>query len=208
MPSDLVTSNSQIFLQPDIINKLNSWEDFVGFYTQLEEVSSLSSWLKADLIKRLVEKFPDKNSLLEFSKSVNQKYSTIVNYLRIAKAFPMEKRIPEASFTLHFQASFIDSFDNEKQEFITDDRFKWLGIAIDQHWSTRALQSEIRRDKKTKALNSEVIPCDLCGSSEEETFEYIFYSPILHQVATHKDLHVTCFQSIIDKIGQEAPNGI
>lgn len=137
-------------LDATIIDKLETWEDHVSFYLQLEEGSSAFAWLKADTLAHLLTKFGD-SSIEKFANEINQKRSTVVNYLRTAKAFSSEQRIPSVSFSAHFQSSFADSYDTTKGEFVSNNRFKWIEKAADEGLSTRRLAEGIKVEKRTAA---------------------------------------------------------
>lgn len=150
MSNNLTPVEQQIGLSPEVFNNLKTYDDFVGFYIQLEQVSSGFSWMKADLLVEMDKKLGD-SSLRELGKSLRQPYSTTTNYIRAARAFPPEKRDVGASFSLHFQASFADSYDEKSKSFKTDERFKWLEEAIDNNYSTRQL-AEMIQEKKQNIL--------------------------------------------------------
>jgi hypothetical protein len=145
----LVPQNA-ISLDPAIVTKLETWEDHLSFYLQLEEGSTVFSWLKADTLVHLMERFGEQ-SLEKFANEVSQKRSTVINYVRTAKAFPPEKRIPTLSFSAHFQASYADSYDTQKGEFMSEKRFDWVEKAADEGFSTRKLAEEIKVEKKADA---------------------------------------------------------
>lgn len=127
-------------------NSLQTYEDFLSAYIQLEETTAIFSWTKADLLNELTKKYGEK-SLIALSKDIRQPTSTFVNYVRVARAFPENKRLPNASFTLHFQASFADSYNPKRGEFLTDQRFEWLNKAVDEGWSTRRLIENLRNNR-------------------------------------------------------------
>lgn len=147
--NDLTTTNIQnnLGLSPETFKHLKTYDDYVNFYVQLEEVSSGFSWMKSDLLLDAENKMGDK-SLRKFSTEVNQPYSTISNYIRVAKAFTPDERDVGASFSLHFQASFADSYSEDVQGFVGNKRFEWLAKAMDDNMSTRKLASEIQREKQ------------------------------------------------------------
>lgn len=138
-------------LTPEVYSKLDSFEDYVNFYIQLEEVSSGFSWMKADVLLQMEQKMGDK-SLKDFSQEVKQPLSTTTNYIRVARAFPTEKRDPGASFSLHFQASFADSYNEDTKDFKSEKRFDWLAKAMDSNMSTRRLSQEIQKEKQRELI--------------------------------------------------------
>jgi len=147
--NDLALTNIQnnLGLNPDTFKHLKEYDDYVNFYVQLEEASSGFSWMKSDLLLDAEKKMGDK-SLRKFSTEVNQPYSTIANYIRVAKAFSQDERDPGSSFSLHFQASFADSYSEDINGFVGNKRFEWLAKAMDENMSTRKLASEIQREKQ------------------------------------------------------------
>lgn len=151
-----------------------TYEDFLASYIQLEEESAQFSWLKADLLNTFSEEYGDK-SLTVLSNDIKQPQSTIKNYARVAKAFPKDKRLPNASFTLHFKACFADKYDPKTREFVTSNRFDWLNRAIDEKWSTRRLEEEIQEER-------------LSGTSESENTEVLDGKRILKEI--FRQLHV------------------
>jgi len=133
-------------LDPKILENFKTYDDYLGYYIELEQASSTFSWLKADLLKNMVEKLGD-NSVVKLAGDIRQPQSTIANYARVSAAFPAEKRDIGASFSLHFQASFADSLDENSRQFSGEKRFEWLNKAIDEHMSTRALAEAIQDEK-------------------------------------------------------------
>lgn len=141
-----VATYSPIGLDHSILAKLESYEDYLSFYVQLEEATTAFSWLKADTLYQMTHKLGDK-SLEQLSKDLRQKKSTVINYVRVAKAFPSDKREPLASFSAHFQASYADSFNDQTQEFDGEKRFEWIKKVSEEGYSTRQLAHEIRKEK-------------------------------------------------------------
>ena len=117
---------------------------------QLDEASSAFSWLKADALLRMYEKF-GKQSITELSKDVQQPEGTVINYVRTAKAFPQDQREDAASFSIHFQASYADSYDDFTNQFTSNDRFAWLKKAVDENMSTRKLAKAIKEQRMIAA---------------------------------------------------------
>lgn len=176
MPNSLavVENDISISLDPKVVSKFNSWEDWVTYYLQLGEASNSFSWYKADLLLHLFSKFGE-GSLDKFSTDVGESKSTVVNYVRTARAFPPEKRIPTLSFTHHFQASFADSYSEKDKDFEGEARYEILEKAADNQMSTRALQDEVKESKKEDYKEPKV--CDFTGVKSDKVLRYIFYSP-------------------------------
>lgn len=148
-----VENDIQPGLPPQVLTHLNSYDDYVDYYIQLEQASSGFSWMKADLLLQVEKKLGEK-SLRVFSGEVNQPQSTITNYIRVARAFDKERRDVGASFSTHFQASFADSYDEETKSFKSDTRFDWLNKAIDEKMSTRKLAQEIQKHKERSMITA------------------------------------------------------
>lgn len=138
--------NNSLALDSKVLENLESYDDFLSYYIQIDQTSSAFSWLKADLLFKMTQKLGD-NSVRKLAEDIKQPVSTIVNYTRTAMAFPPEKREEGASFSIHFQASFADSLDEKSREFDGGKRFEWLEKAIDNNMSTRKLAEEIQLQK-------------------------------------------------------------
>lgn len=149
----LAPINPSLALDPSILDNLESYDDFLSYYIQLDQTSSAFSWLKADLLLRMTQKLGD-NSVRKLAEDIKQPASTIVNYTRTALAFPPEKREEGTSFSMHFQASFADSLDEKTRDFDTEKRFEWLEKALDENMSTRRLAEEIQMEKSGILLSS------------------------------------------------------
>ena len=138
--------NNSLALDSKVLENLESYDDFLSYYIQIDQTSSAFSWLKADLLFKMTQKLGD-NSVKKLAEDIKQPVSTIVNYTRTAMAFPPEKREEGASFSIHFQASFADSLDEKSREFDGNKRFEWLEKAVDNNMSTRKLAEEIQLQK-------------------------------------------------------------
>lgn len=145
-----VAVTTPIGIDHSILAKLESYEDYLSFYIQLEEADAAFSWLRADTLLQMTQKLGG-TSLLQLSKDLRQKHSTVINYVRVAKAFPVDKRESLASFSAHFQASFADSFNDKSQEFNGEKRFTWIKKVAEEGMSVRELAHEIKQEK-TKEL--------------------------------------------------------
>lgn len=144
MKNQLVPKN--LGLSTQILNNLDSYDDFINFYIQINEAANGFSWMKADTLRVMEDRLGDK-SLKEMSKELGERYSTLVSYIRVSRAFPPDKRELGASFSLHFQASFADSYNNETKKFDGDTRFELRNKAIDENMSTRTLAKHIQEEK-------------------------------------------------------------
>ena len=136
-------------LSTSVLQKLENYDDFVNFYVQIDQAVNGFSWMKADTLYEMDRRLGD-SSLKAMSKELGENYSTLVSYIRVARAFPSEVRDQGASFSLHFQASFADKYDKGSKEFDGIERFEWLEKALDNNMSTRTLQQEIQATKEEK----------------------------------------------------------
>lgn len=199
MTSDVAVAKNSLGLDATILKNLESYDDFLSFYVQLEETSSAFSWLKADLLHEFVKKHGEK-SLDALSQDIKQPRPTINNYSRLAKAFPTEKRIQNLSFTGHLVACFADSFDTKKDDFVTQERFTWAQQAADEGWSTRKLHRKIQEVKDATPNLKRY--CTHCGKNEGEIQEYIIYRIGVRKAPEKFDLHEDCYiriQSFIEQ---------
>ena len=171
---------------------VETYEDFVSLYIQLDEANSTISWYKADVLNTMVSRFGDK-SLDQLSMDLGQPRSTISNYSRTAIAFPKDKRHEEVSFSLHFQASYADEFDETTRTFKSDDRFEVLDKAIDDGLSVRKLAETIKQSKEVFDY------CDYCNQSGDVKM-FIFYCPLERGMHKRMHLHKECFEEILGKI--------
>jgi hypothetical protein len=86
-------------------------------------------------------------SITELSKAIKQPKSTVISYIRVAKAFPQDKREPILSFSAHYQASYADSFNDSTQEFEGEKRFEWINKAAEGQLSTREIAQGVQEEK-------------------------------------------------------------
>lgn len=148
LPQNLGLSNS-------VLNSLSTYDDFLNFYIQIDQAVNGFSWMKADTLKTMEDRLGSA-SLKAMSKELGENYSTLVSYIRVSRAFPVEKRDVGASFSLHFQASFADSYNSETKEFSGEERFNWRDKALDDNMSTRTLQKEIQATKEPASDDPQV----------------------------------------------------
>ena len=144
-----------IVLDYSLLNQLENYEDYLSFYIQLEETSGIFSWLRADSLLQMSERLGE-TSLNQLSKDIRQPRSTIVNYIRAAKAFPQDTRNPMATFSAHLEASFSDSYDEKEGKFITNNRFEWINKVTENSLSTRQLHREIQSVKPENLENENI----------------------------------------------------
>jgi len=179
-------------LPAEVVKNLTTYEDHLSLYIQLEETSTSFSWLKADVLAHM-EETCGQGAPLQLSSTVGVPPGTISNYIRVARAFPPEKRDPGASFSLHFQASFADKYNEKTGTFATETRFKWRDKSIDNNLSTRSLHKEIRRAQIR--AKEKVFPCMLCGNTEG-TMQYALYAVLLDEKMQYFYLDKPCYKKL------------
>jgi len=182
-----------LYLNDDAVRDLVTWEDWVTTYLQLNEATNSVSWLKADFLFKLFERFGGE-SLEKFASDVGEPRSTVANYVRVSRAFPPETRVGHLSFTHHYQASFTDSYDETKKEFATDKRFEVIEDAASRNISTRQLKDEILESKERPAQAPAT--CDLCKKEAKEYQKYVFFSPGTGQESDKYTFHAKCYKEI------------
>ena len=194
MDKSLTKTNTPLGLDPAVLSQLETYGDFLSYYIQLEETSSAFSWLKADLLHEFVKRHGEK-SLEALSQDLKVPRPTISNYTKVSKAFPRDKRLPNASFTMHLVACFADEYDNKKDEFVSDKRYEFIEKAVDNQWSTRRLQRELQ-DIKTIEVKEQPF-CTYCGKTDDIIGEYLVYRTQVRRDPEKLKLHEECFQQII-----------
>lgn len=197
MNESALTVKNELFpmgLSENLASKLETWEDHVSYYIQLSEASNSFSWIKADILLHLTSKFGE-SSIEQISHDINEPASTIASYVRVARAFPTDKRDQSLSFSHHFQASFADSYDESRGEFVSDNRFKWIEKAADENLSTRRMKAEIKDEKQEDTGWKEAHKCDLCETEGHNVKKYVFFSP--GEKTVKFMLHPDCFGDVI-----------
>jgi hypothetical protein len=180
---------------------VKNWEDFIAYYQRLSEFSHNVSWHKADTLLALSQQF-GYSSLEKFAKQIGEPRSTVVGYVRVARAFPPEKRIDVVPFTAHLAASYIDPYDEVTKEFTSEKRFQLLETAADEGLSTRAVNDKVQEDKIARQERGEVVmECDLCRTNTPPIFPFTFGSPYRNKKTIRKNLHDTCFDNLLEKVG-------
>lgn len=194
-----MVDTSLSILDPSLLSKVNTWEEYLSIFIQLNDITTTSSWLKSDLLLKLSQQFGE-SSLAEFAKQLKIPVSTVTNYVRVARAFPIEKRSTEASFTVHFVASFADEMKSTG-EFVGDKRTEFLEKAVVEQYSSRRLEEEIQKEKKLIKTGVDILPCVHCKGTTGEIKHYIFFSPRSKERGVTFELHPECFQDIVKIIG-------
>ncbi len=205
MNKDVSVTNQkemQMGMSPTMANALNSWEDHLTVLLQLSEATAGLSWVKADVIAHMVNTFGE-TSIAKIAIDIAEPASTISAYTRVSRAFPQEQRNPCVSFSHHLQASFSDSYDETKKEFVGEERFDWVNKAEDERLSTRRLRNEIKDHKIESAPEwVEKKKCDHCHLDGDDIVKYVFFCPTQHGTSVKFVLHPQCFQDIVDGIGR------
>jgi hypothetical protein len=199
---NLLTRFSQdypLYLDDESVAGLTTWEEWISTYLQLNEATNSVSWLKADFLRKLHEKFGGE-SLEKFATDVGEPRSTVANYVRVSRAFPPGARVPHLSFTHHYQASFVDSYDEAKKEFATDKRFEVIEEAGARNISTRQLKDEIQDIKEKEQTPQIKDVCDFCKQQASKYKKYVFFSPNSGNEADKFKLHEDCYSEIIEYI--------
>ena len=191
-----------LYLDDEAVRGLETWEDWVTTYLQLNEATNSVSWLKADFLSKLYKKFGG-GSLEKFASDVGEPRSTVTNYVRVSRAFPPKARVPHLSFTHHYQASFTDSYDESKREFATDKRFEIIEDAAERNLSTRQLKNEILEKKDKEAVKKEKFVCDLCKKETDKYRNYVFFAPGTGEEADKFKFHKTCYRKILKYIKEQ-----
>lgn len=186
-------------ISQDVLQKLETYEEYLSYYISLDEAATNVSWIKADLLVHMQNKLGDK-SILALAKDVRQPYTTVVNYIRVARAFPPERRLPNVSFSHHYQASYADTYNEKERRFLTQTRFMWLARAADEQFSVRRLMDKVQMNKLQKENHSEIIPCIKCNTMEILTRKYLFYSPGARKEGIQVFLCDNCFLKVADYI--------
>ena len=175
----IIPADMPLGLDHTILQRLENYEDYLSFYIQLEEASGVFAWLRADTLYQMAKKLGE-NSLHQLAIDLRQSRSTVINYVRTARAFPHQEREPMVSFSSHFQASFADSYDEKTEQFKTNTRFEWIKKAADEGMSTRKLQKQI---KEKKAIAAGADPIVVARNIEIEDK----VSALMHYLGALKD---------------------
>lgn len=128
------------------LSQLKTYEDYLSFYSQLDEASSAFSWVKADVLHQMTMNLGEK-SLESLAADLKQPRSTVANYVRVARAFPPDKRLAIVPFSTHYQASYADSYDEKTKTFSGEERFALVQKAADENLSVRQVIREMKSQK-------------------------------------------------------------
>jgi hypothetical protein len=192
--------NEVVPINHNVLSNLESYDDYLSFYIQLDQTTSAFAWLKADLLHQMLQRLGE-GSLEQLSNDLREKRSTVANYVRVARAYPVEARDPMASFSLHLRASYADSYDEKTKEFSGNERFKWVQKAVDEKMSTRALGDALWLDKQQKLLGEQA-NCTRCHNNEGDInlYNLLLHSPLGGLIRDRVLLHIECYNEILNFI--------
>lgn len=187
-------------LTSDLLANLNTYDDFMRVYKQINRGENTFSWVKADLFLAMQKKLGGE-SLRDLAGELGHPLSTITNYIRVARGFPPNTRNYSLSFTHHFAATRVDSYNEKTGTFESNNRFAWLEKAAKEQLSTRKLESKVRLENKKKKTGT--LLCAHCGEDEVargEIQEYVIYAPDSGRAAKKFAIHAICYDTILDFI--------
>ena len=192
--------------QPTLPPTVESWEDFIAYYQRLSEISANVSWHKADTLLALSQKF-GYDSLGKFAQQIDEPRSTVVSYVRVARAFPPDKREDIVPFSTHLAASYIDTYSESTKDFAGEQRFQLLEQAATNELSTRAVHQKVQEEKIARQERGEaVLECDYCRTNTAPIFPYTFGSPYRNRTSDRFNLHDICYDTIIKGLGGKNGN--
>lgn len=200
--NDIIVSpikDSPLSLSPDIQKNLKSYEDYISYFVQLNEASNLVSWVRADLLNHMAQTLGEK-SLTQLSKDLAIPLSTVINYVRTARAFPAESRDPMLSFSHHLQASFADTYDEKTGEFSGEKRISWVAKSNIKNLSVKRLRSEMKEEQEKEEAQVAVLPCTHCKGDTGVINTYHFYQEGDRRQSHRMKLHEDCFLLILEFI--------
>jgi hypothetical protein len=96
-------------------------------YWEADRQQSSAQWTKGDLLLDLEDE-----SLMGFSRQVNDSYQQLRNYKWVSSCYPMSVRTDKLSWSHHERIA------------AREDRADWIKKAADNHWSVRKMLEEIR----------------------------------------------------------------
>lgn len=194
-------NNYPVGLTPELALSLETWEDHISAYIQLTEKGASISWIKADVLLHLTEKFGN-DSLLKISGDIGEPVSTVTGYVRVARAFPVDKRDPAISFSHCYQASFSDSYDEKSGQFSSEKRFDWIDKAIENNLSTRDLRDEIQEQKQKDEHPGLIEKCDMCHQNGSHIEKFVFFIPNSGKAGDKFKLHPKCYDKLLNFISE------
>ena len=148
-----------IILDPSQLKKAKTWEDFISLWFMSKELDQRNQWFKGDIALLVATKWGE-GSLNKFGESVDESKTTLENYRRVSRAFPVGKRGLNLEWTHYYLASYTDSFRKGLGRFVGQERFDWINKAHDNSWTTVRMAEEIKKKKAMK------------GKGEGATFSY------------------------------------
>lgn len=185
---------------------LTSWEDHIQAFIELQQERESLQWSQADVILSVYQKFGGDVSVAKFANQLRVPRSTVEHYIRTAIAFPPPKRLPEVNFTVHTEASYVDTFHGKEHAFEGEKRFTLLEEAADDRITVAEMKKKVKREKAVDSSDQVKIACYLCGGSEGEVREYLVLSKSENEsrrTADNFDMHESCWSISKQKIDDE-----
>lgn len=189
-----VIGDFKLGLDKTFFDQYKTLDEKQTLYADIKTAAAASSWMQADFFKYLWEESGTK-TLEKFAGTIGEPPGTINNYIRTAQAFTETDRNPMLTFSHHFQASLSDSYDSKTKQFQTKHRFQWLETAADLRLTTRQLNEDINRHKKSVELKGQ-IKCYWCQKSDAGVLPFNFFNRETKHT-DHLDFHNTCYQSML-----------
>ena len=139
--------------KPSLINKLETWEDFISFGLVVRTWKDVSQWVLGDLA-RAVEKRYGEDSLGKYANDIKVNPKSLMEYRRVASRYPKRgDRIPYLSFSHHQRA------------LKSSEPHKLLLMAHDNDWSIRQLERFLMLKKSADCEHEfeGYLICKKCG---------------------------------------------
>ncbi len=136
-----------------LIKQLTAWDDFVTYGQQVRVLKDVAQWHLGDLAKA-VEKRYGEDSIGKYAKEIGVNRKSLIEYRRVARAFPKKKdRLPFLSWTHHQRAL--------KAEFPK----RVLLLAHDNEWSIRQMDRYLIEEKSADCSHKwiDIRKCKKCG---------------------------------------------
>lgn len=148
---------SLALIKHSLINKLTKWDDFVVFGQQVRVMKDVSQWWTGDLARRVTTKYGE-DSLGKYARETGNNYKSLLEYRRVAKAYPRKTdRLPFLSWTHHQRA------------LKSANPYALLIKAHDNEWSIRQMERYMIEKKAKSCSHSwkKFLICELCGKKKE-----------------------------------------
>ena len=127
----------------DVVQHIESFDDWVQLFTDLKEREQIDKWMWADAVVEYSKAMggPLKNLA---SSGIGYSVKTLESYRRTAEVFPPDeaikgnlysKRIIDISFSIHRVCSY------------TENPYGWLELVAENDWSVAQLKKKIKEEK-------------------------------------------------------------